>query len=61
MLEAEGRGAPGSCATSGWPECWLVPRLAEPGDGLRCAGLGVGVGDDRTWFWVGPGEGRQLA
>ena len=50
MLEAEGRGAPGSCAASGWLGCWLVPRLAEPGDGLTRAALGVGDGDERAWF-----------
>jgi hypothetical protein len=58
-LEAEGRGDAGSCAARGWTECWLVPRLAEPGDGLAGAGLSVGVGD--AWAWVGPGVGWQLA
>jgi hypothetical protein len=38
-----------------------VPRLAEPGDRLACAGLGVGAGDEWAWFWVGPGMGGQLA
>jgi len=60
-LEAEGRGDPGSRSARDWPGCWLVPRLAEPGDGLACAGLSVGVGDAWAWFWVGPGVGWQLA
>lgn len=60
-LEAEGRGDPGSRAARGWPECWLVPRLAESGDGLTCAGLSVGAGDAWACFLVGPGAGWQLA
>ncbi|HET9971852.1 MAG TPA: hypothetical protein VFQ68_26705 [Streptosporangiaceae bacterium] len=60
-LEAEGRGDPGSRVARGWPGFWLVPRLAEPEDGLACAGLSVGAGDAWAWFWVGPGAGWQLA
>jgi hypothetical protein len=40
QLEAEGRGDARFCA-----DCdWYGLRLAAPGDGLRCPGLGVGVG-----------------
>jgi len=60
-LEAHGRGDAGSRAACGRPGCWLVPRLAEPGDGLACAGLSVGAGDEWAWFWVGLGAGWQLA
>jgi len=60
-LEAQGRGDAGSRAARGRSACWLAPRLAEPGDGLACAGLGVGAGDEWAWFWVGPGAGWQLA
>ncbi|HEU5388719.1 MAG TPA: hypothetical protein VFV73_22705 [Streptosporangiaceae bacterium] len=56
-LEAEGRGDPASRSARGWP----VLRLAEPADGLACAGLSVGAGDAWAWFWVGPGVGWQLA